>query len=73
MIKIFIILVLILFFQSCGLMDIAEHGYFEGQKDALRGDVRIKADMNGCWHWSKSPWDDGATPRKDISKICDEK
>jgi len=34
-----------------------EVGYFEGQKDALEGDIRIDQDSAGCWYWSKSPWD----------------
>ncbi len=37
---------------------IAEYGYFEGQKDALKGDVRI-AKENGKWVWKKSCWDNG--------------
>lgn len=40
-----------------------EYAYFEGQKDALEGDVRIKK-VNGNWEWSKSPWDDTLTNPK---------
>ena len=39
-----------------------ESAYFEGQKDALEGDVRIiKSEFDG-YKWIKSPWDDGKTP-----------
>lgn len=35
-----------------------EYGYFEGQKDALENDIRIK--KNGDkWEWSKSCWNSG--------------
>ena len=39
-----------------------EEAYFEGQKDAIEGDVRIKK-LSGKWMWSGSPWDDGAPPK----------
>lgn len=35
----------------------AEESYFEGQKDYLNGDIRIKKDSN-CYVWTKSPWDE---------------
>jgi hypothetical protein len=34
-----------------------EKGYFEGQKDALKGDIRI-AKTCSTWVWTKSPWND---------------
>jgi len=32
--------------------------YFEGQKDALEGEVRIAKNSSNQWEWVKSPWDD---------------
>lgn len=41
-----------------------EKSYFEGQKDALSGDVRIELDStSGEWSWIKSPWNDGTHPK----------
>jgi hypothetical protein len=39
-----------------------EKAYFEGQKDYLQGDIRIKVDSVGHFYWTKSPWDDGKDP-----------
>ena len=39
-----------------------EYAYFEGQKDALSKDVRIKLNEDSVWIWSKSPWDDEQEP-----------
>lgn len=43
-----------------------EKGYFEGQVDALSGDVRIvrvySDDSIPKWDWAKSPWDSGRAP-----------
>lgn len=37
-----------------------ERAYFEGQRDALTGDVRIEFDdRSKSWKWLKSCWDDG--------------
>ena len=44
-----------------------EQAYFEGQKDALEGDVRIKQTEEG-WEWIKSPWDEGQSPLYDPKK-----
>lgn len=38
-----------------------EKGYFEGQKDAIEGDIRIRKNGN-IYEWTKSPWDDGSKP-----------
>lgn len=38
---------------------VLEMAYFEGQRNALENDVRIKQNDKGCWEWSKSPWDEG--------------
>ena len=35
-----------------------EYGYFEGQKDAIEGDIRIRKIEDSTYIWSKSPWDD---------------
>lgn len=40
----------------------AEQAYFEGQGDAIEGDVRIKKDSDSCWIWRKSCWDSGRPP-----------
>lgn len=40
-----------------------ERAYFEGQRDALAGDIRIEFDEGfGVWRWTKSPWDNGDLP-----------
>ncbi len=49
------------------LRSIIEQSYFEGQKDALENDIRIKKE-GGKWIWIKSPWDDGLEPVFDPSK-----
>jgi hypothetical protein len=33
-----------------------EVGYFEGQKDAVEGSVRIRK-KDSTWTWARSPWD----------------
>ena len=38
-----------------------ERAYFEGQKDAINGNIRIGMEINGkdtCYKWTKSCWDD---------------
>ena len=40
---------------------LSEKSYFEGQKEAISGDVRIKKTETG-WIWVKSPWDTGRAP-----------
>lgn len=39
-----------------------EKAYFEGQKDAINGDIRIKFNSDSCYIWTKSPWDNGTMP-----------
>lgn len=39
-----------------------EAAYFEGQKDALEDDIRIKLENDSTYIWTKSPWDDGKKP-----------
>ncbi len=38
-----------------------ESAYFEGQKDAIEGDLRIKK-IDSCYVWTKSVWDDTKKP-----------
>jgi hypothetical protein len=41
-----------------------EQAYFEGQKDCLNGDIRIKKDFREqYWEWTKSPWNNGRPPK----------
>lgn len=40
----------------------AEYGYFEGQKDAINKDIRIKLNSDSIYVWIKSPWDDNRKP-----------
>lgn len=40
---------------------VAEYAYFEGQKDALEGDIRIEKNSYGVWHWTSSPYDSGGS------------
>ena len=46
---------------SVQLYEFAEKAYFEGQRDALTGDIRVKNTAEG-WIWTKSPWDNGQKP-----------
>lgn len=48
----------------------AEEAYFEGQKDAMSGDIRIKQTQDSCWIWTKSPWEGGKKPTFNPSIIC---
>jgi len=42
---------------------LCEYAYFEGQKDAISNDVRIKLDSDSVYIWTKSPWNGGKKPR----------
>lgn len=67
-------LVLIVLLTSCNVAVIneketldnitkaVEEAYFEGQKDAINGDIRIKVTHDSCYVWTKSPWDSGKNP-----------
>lgn len=46
---------------TSSIYELTEAAYFEGQKDAIEGDIRIKNTAEG-WIWTKSPWDDGHNP-----------
>lgn len=42
------------------LTELAERAYFEGQHDAIVGDIRVRYDIvTKRWDWIKSPWDSG--------------
>ncbi|MCA6369143.1 MAG: hypothetical protein IM631_05140 [Cytophagales bacterium] len=45
------------------MKDVSERAFFEGQRRALMGDVRIKLGKDSTFIWVKSPWDDGTPPR----------
>jgi hypothetical protein len=44
------------------LREVAEEAYFEGQKDYMNGDIRIKKTYDSTYIWVKSPWDSGKEP-----------
>lgn len=39
-----------------------EQAYFEGQRDAMKGDWKIVQQSDSCYHWVKSPWKNGRQP-----------
>lgn len=41
---------------------VVEKAYFEGQKDAINGNVRIKLTNDSIYIWTKSCWDSGKDP-----------
>ena len=47
-----------------------EQAYFEGQRDAIENDIRIKRNQDSCWIWTKSPWNNGESPIFDPSFEC---
>ena len=58
--------------ESSMYLSIREKAYFEGQRDALTGDVKIIRDEEAkCWRWNKSPWSSGTPAVTDISGIPD--
>ena len=40
------------------ITNVAERAYYEGQVDALKGDIRVQK-VDSTYVWIKSPWDDG--------------
>lgn len=44
------------------MKDVYERAFFEGQRRALNGDVRIKLGSDSTYIWVKSPFDDGSSP-----------
>lgn len=57
-------------YKNTELYETAEQAYFEGQRDALSGDIRIKRNVDSCWIWTESPWDGGRVPTFDPSFDC---
>lgn len=55
------------------ITETVEKAYFEGQKDALSGDIRIKQTKDSCWVWVKSCWNNGKQPIFNPSIICVER
>ncbi len=48
-----------------------EQGYFQGQKDALKGKYALKMVSDSCAVWTASPWDSGRKPiYKEVNTIC---
>ena len=43
-------------------MIVTERAYFEGQKDAINGDVRINLNQDSVYVWIKSPWNINRQP-----------
>lgn len=46
-----------------------EYAYFEGQRDALNGDIRIEKKENGYYRWTKTCWDSGRKPMLVIEEL----
>ena len=69
-IKLYFLITLTIMLTSCDygivrkkeLQKVCEEAYFEGQKDVLNGDVRIKLDKDSCYYWIKSPWNNKKMP-----------
>ena len=59
-----VVLLLVIIFSSCksNVQEIFERAYFEGQRDALNGDIRIKMGKDSTFIWVESPWDDDRNP-----------
>ncbi len=56
-------------FESYHKQDI-EVAYFEGQRDALEGDIRIFKTSDSCYIWIKSPWSSGEAPIYNPNNDC---
>lgn len=79
--KLIILISLTMVLTSCeekyGLVNVdtyreeIEKAYFEGQKDAINGDVRIRKNNDGCWVWTKSCWNGNEPPKFNPSIICE--
>ena len=39
-----------------------ERDYMAGQRDSLKGKLKVYLNEENCWVWSESPWDSGRTP-----------
>lgn len=58
--------------EKLKVTELLENCYFEGQKDALNGNIRIKQTKDGCWVWTKSCWDNGTKPIFNPSNVCND-
>lgn len=67
---IFLLLTILLTSCESDIRKAMEQSYFEGQKDALNNDVRIKRNHDSCWIWIDSPWNNGRQPIFDPSFKC---
>ena len=47
---------------SSDIREAAERCYYEGQRDALQGNVRIKLNSDSVHVWTSTPWSDGVNP-----------
>lgn len=56
--------------KTADVKEALEQAYFEGQRDALENDIRIKRNQDSCWIWTTSPWDNGEAPIFDPSFEC---
>lgn len=69
-----IVILIWVFFPSCDysiideketadLIQISlEKAYFEGQRDALNGEIKIKLNSDSVYYWIESPWNSGCSP-----------
>lgn len=39
-----------------------EQAYFQGQLDAINGDIKIKLNSDSCYIWTDTPWKNGQKP-----------
>jgi hypothetical protein len=46
-----------------------EYAYFEGQKDYLRGSIRIQVDADSNYTWGQTPWDNTERQPKYIPSL----
>lgn len=44
------------------IREACEKAYFEGQRDAITGDIRIELTSDSIYIWTKSCWDDSTRP-----------
>lgn len=56
-----LIVVITVSFYRC-IVITSEKAYFEGQKDAINGDIRIKLNSDSIYIWTKSCWNNGDKP-----------
>ena len=57
-----------MFICSCNTLDglqiMMEEAYFEGQRDAINGDIKIRMNpSDSTYYWIESPWIDGKEPK----------